>query len=210
MPGGLCYRWLRRETDDKVYEKGDERSVKEKSRGKNETKTLWLFRTGGVTEKTMAHLRSRLPELFGVRLAEEEAFELERTEYVERRGQYDALRILARLRGLKPPADLLLAVTESDLCIDGMNFVFGVADPDQGCAVISLARLGIGFPGPAVTRELLLRRTLIEAVHELGHLQGLGHCTNRSCVMHFSNCLLDTDRKGPEFCRRCEALRLSG
>jgi archaemetzincin len=177
---------------------------------KNEMKILWLFRTAGVAEETMGHLRSRLPEHFAVRLAEEEALELEREEYVERRGQYDALRILARLRGLKPPADLLLAVTEADLFVEGMNFVFGVADPDHGCAIIALARLGIGFPGPPVTRELLLRRALIEAVHELGHLYGLGHCPDRRCVMHFSNCLLDTDRKQPDFCPRCAELRRSG
>jgi archaemetzincin len=177
--------------------------------GKIEKNVLRLFRTAGVEEETMAHLRSRLPEIFAVRLAEEGALELERGEYVERRGQYDALRILARLRTLKPRADLLLAVTEADLFIDGMNFIFGAADPRHGSAIISLARLGIGFPGPAVTRELLLRRTLIEAVHELGHLQGLGHCPDRRCVMHFSNCLLDTDRKHPDFCPRCEALRRS-
>jgi archaemetzincin len=184
--------------------------MKRRIGGKNETQILQLFRTAEVPDETMAHLRSRLPELFAVRLAEEGALDLERTEYVERRGQYDALRILARLRGLKPPADLLLAVTDADLFIDGMNFVFGVADPVHGCAIITLARLGIGFPGPAVTRELLLRRTLIEAVHELGHLQGLGHCPDRRCVMHFSNCLLDTDRKQPDFCSRCEELRRSG
>lgn len=177
--------------------------------GRKETKILRLFRTAGVADETMAHLRSRLPGIFAVRLAEEGALELERAEYVERRGQYDALRLLARLRTLKAPADLLLAVTEADLFVDGLNFVFGGADPRHRCAVISLARLGIGFPGPAVTRELLLRRTLIEAVHELGHLQGLGHCPDRRCVMHFSNCLLDTDRKRPDFCPRCEALRRS-
>jgi archaemetzincin len=144
--------------------------MKRRIGGKNETQILQLFRTAEVPDETMAHLRSRLPELFAVRLAEEGALDLERTEYVERRGQYDALRILARLRGLKPPADLLLAVTDADL----------------------------------------LRRTLIEAVHELGHLQGLGHCPDRRCVMHFSNCLLDTDRKQPDFCSRCEELRRSG
>jgi archaemetzincin len=40
-------------------------------------------------------------------------------------------------------------------------------------------------------------------VHELGHTVGLPHCSDSRCVMHFSNCLEDTDQKGTSFCRRC-------
>ncbi|NAZ33257.1 MAG: hypothetical protein GU356_03035 [Pyrobaculum sp.] len=36
-----------------------------------------------------------------------------------------------------------------------------------------------------------------------GHLYGLGHCPDVRCVMHFSNGLLDTDRKTAYFCERC-------
>jgi archaemetzincin len=48
-------------------------------------------------------------------------------------------------------------------------------------------------------------RAVKEAVHELGHTFGLGHCPDSSCVMHFSNCLDDTDRKGKEYCPECRA-----
>jgi len=54
------------------------------------------------------------------------------------------------------------------------------------------------------TAELFLRRALTEAVHEVGHLLGIGHCPQPTCVMHFSNSLYDTDRKGPTFCSRCQ------
>jgi archaemetzincin len=46
-------------------------------------------------------------------------------------------------------------------------------------------------------------RVLKEAVHEYGHTLGLGHCVDPGCVMHFSNTLADTDRKGDWFCPRC-------
>jgi len=76
--------------------------------------------------------------------------------------------------------------------VPGLNFVFGVAEGDY--ALVFTARL-LG--------ELLVTRILKEVIHEVGHTLGLGHCENPSCVMHFSNTLMDTDRKGPGFCPRC-------
>ncbi|MEW6586377.1 MAG: hypothetical protein AB1442_12300 [Nitrospirota bacterium] len=30
------------------------------------------------------------------------------------------------------------------------------------------------------------------------------HCDHPHCIMYFSNSIIDTDRKGPGFCRLCE------
>ena len=92
----------------------------------------------------------------------------------------------------------MLAVTACDLYVEGLNFVFGLAERPGSAAVISLYRLGIG--ARAETRRL---RTLKEAVHELGHTLGMSHCPNPGCVMHFSNSLGDTDRKAASFCQSC-------
>jgi hypothetical protein len=88
----------------------------------------------------------------------------------------------------------------------GLNFVFGLADPSSRCAIISLARLYPEFYGQPRNPGLFKARAVKEAVHELGHLLGLGHCPDPACVMAFSNSLGDTDRKGPGFCAPCREL----
>ena len=75
--------------------------------------------------------------------------------------------------------------------------------PRSRAAVISLARLYPEFYGQPRDPGRFKERAINEAVHELGHLLGLGHCPDPACVMAFSNSLADTDRKGPGFCQPC-------
>lgn len=82
--------------------------------------------------------------------------------------------------------------------------VFGEAELGGYFAIISLARLRQSFYGLPEDKHLFLERTIKEAVHELGHTYGLSHCPDPECVMHFSNSLMDTDRKKPSFCSRCQ------
>jgi archaemetzincin len=106
------------------------------------------------------------------------------------------------------PKDALriLGITSVDLYVPSLNFVFGEAKLGGPSAVISTHRLYPQFYGQAPNEELFLKRVEIEAVHELGHTFGLRHCPDQDCVMHFSNGIVDTDRKGSEFCGRCAGL----
>jgi len=122
----------------------------------------------------------------------------------EGRGQYSGEPFLAALAAVpRQGLEVILGVTGVDLTVPGLNFVFGLADPRSRCAVISLARLYPEFYGQPRDPGLFKERALKEAVHELGHLLGLGHCPDPACIMFFSNSLADTDRKGPGFCERC-------
>lgn len=117
--------------------------------------------------------------------------------YAPARGQYRAESLLALVRGHGAPH--VLGLTHRDLFARDLNFVFGIASSTRAC-VVSTARLLTGAD------ESLFRARLIkEAVHELGHTLGLGHCDDPRCVMHFSNSLLDTDRKLDAYCDRCFA-----
>lgn len=122
--------------------------------------------------------------------------------YNPRRRQYNAEVLLDRVR--LAPGRCIVGVTSRDLYVEDLNFVFGLADSPGKAAVISLHRLSAG------SDETTFRaRAVKEAVHELGHTRGLGHCADPRCVMAFSNSLADTDHKGKEFCPRC-AQKLRG
>ncbi len=119
------------------------------------------------------------------------------------RGQYAAEAIITSMMDKREYAgnERILGVFDGDLYAPGLKFVFGEAGAKA--TVIGLARLKQEFYGLPEDKPLFKRRASIEAVHELGHTYGLGHCKNHMCVMFFSNSLADTDRKGPEFCATC-------
>jgi archaemetzincin len=123
--------------------------------------------------------------------------ELPAGAYAAARGQYRAESLLALVSGYG--ARHLLAITHRDLFAGSLNFVFGIASP-RGACLVSTARLLAG-----ADEALVRARLLKEAVHELGHTLGLEHCADPGCVMHFSNSLADTDRKGDAWCSRCAA-----
>ena len=55
-------------------------------------------------------------------------------------------------------------------------------------------------------KELLIKRTIKEIIHELGHCYGLSHCTNNNCVMSASNSILEVDNKDRDFCGHCKKI----
>ncbi len=121
--------------------------------------------------------------------------------YNSRRKQYDAGILVNLFLNSVKISELALIITDKDLYVDGLNFVFGYAPGRAG--IISLARLDQRFYGLPPDRRLYLERAVKEAVHEIGHLLGLHHCRDRGCVMFFSNTIEDTDRKGSVPCEAC-------
>jgi len=119
------------------------------------------------------------------------------------RKQYHSTRILVALEenAQAVRTKRLLGVAAFDLFVPGMNFVFGEARCPGRVAVISTYRLRAEDPDES---DLFEGRVCKEAVHEIGHMLGLKHCSNPLCVMHFSERLADTDRKEDSFCSECE------
>lgn len=64
-----------------------------------------------------------------------------------------------------------------------------------------LAQTRAGMPQSPVIAVAPLGDVPTEAIHELGHAYGLGHCGDPHCVMWFSNTVAESDRKGMRLCR---------
>jgi len=166
-----------------------------------------LLKMGRVGQEILEAVREGLEEAYeGLveAFVAEGALNVPAEAYDKRRYQYNSIIILAYLkRSYRPLGDKLLAITHVDLFVPRLNFVFGQAECPGCYAIISTCRLRPEFYGDPPHPQLFLERCVKEAVHEVGHTLGLGHCSNPNCVMAFSNSIWDTDRKGTRPCDKC-------
>lgn len=128
------------------------------------------------------------------------------------RRQYNSALILrALVESCPPEAHRLVAVTERDLFIPMLSFVFGQAQLGGKVALVSFARLRQEFYGLPSARAVFAARARKEVLHEIGHTFGLTHCPTRACPMSLATGIAQVDEKGQSFCGPCAAqLRASG
>lgn len=70
-------------------------------------------------------------------------------------------------------------------------------------AIFSIHRLREEFYGLPPNPGLLEDRAVRELWHEAGHLRGLAHCPDWSCVMSPSHSIERVDAKGDRYCSEC-------
>jgi len=155
---------------------------------------------GNIEPWIMEELKASLEQTFGQAVEIKMPLEQLDHAYNPRRNQYHSTTFLD---AMSSEGERILGVCDVDLYIPGLNFVFGQADPRRKTAVISLFRLRPERYALPREERLLAERAAKEAIHELGHTEGLGHCRDDRCVMHFSNSLPETDRKSALFCKEC-------
>jgi archaemetzincin len=159
---------------------------------------------GEIDSNVLTGISAGLVSTFGNTVRIKTAIPIPEGAYVPARNQHLADLVLAGLKLYQNGDRRLLGVTDINLFSQGLNFVFGQADVQHRIGVISLTLLKQENYGLPEDTALLIDRAQKEAVHELGHTFGLGHCQDGICVMHFSNSLIDTDVKKIYFCRRCQ------
>lgn len=130
------------------------------------------------------------------------------------RNQYNSTKILLHLKqhwplsvhqrpGGSPTDGKLLAIVPHDLFIPILTFVFGEAELDGNVAVVSYHRLENERYGLPRNNAVLIQRLQKEALHELGHVHGLVHCSSTDCVMRTSTSIDEVDLKSARFCDAC-------
>lgn len=167
---------------------------------------IYLLPVGDIEEWILKETRSRLEKTFDCKVERHMGMKLPKDAYNPERNQYFSSQILKELHKFLrlDKNEKALAISDVDLYVPSLNFVFGEAELGGQLAIISLTRLHQSFYGLPKDKALFLERTIKEAIHELGHTYGLRHCPDPECVMHFSNSLSDTDRKSVSFCVRCQ------
>jgi len=123
-----------------------------------------------------------------------------------RRDQYRSDLLIERLGSVFRTNTRVLGVTEHDLFIPVLTFVFGEAQLAGRIAVVSSYRLRNEVYGLPANKPLLEDRLLKEAMHELGHTFGLLHCHNPVCVMQQSTYAEMVDLKPATYCAACQEL----
>jgi len=168
-------------------------------------KYLYVGATPDVDRQALAVVMEHALARFGAPLRQ---IELDGIEFAfdAARKQYGSIPVLEMLTRLIPAdARKLLAVTDRDLFIPVLTFVFGQAQLGGRVGVVSLARLRQEFYGLPPNCEVFWERAVKETLHESGHMFGLVHCADRTCAMSLATNVRQIDIKRAAFCAACAA-----
>ena len=171
---------------------------------------IYLVPAGKIDKKILEKLKEKLPGVFpmSTKVVIDQARQLPQLAYDASRAQYDAQKILDAVSAqlvLTIINERALIITDQDLYVPGVDFVFGLADDKKGVCIVSLARLGGEFYGqsPDSFGRLLAERALKEAARELARSWKLTDCPSQKCIMHPSSSPTAIDKERESFCYKC-------
>jgi archaemetzincin len=164
---------------------------------------VWWIGEEEAQRDLVAHVHRHLAAAFDRPVLDWHGADRPRHAFDPRRRQHASGAILRWLVESGPDGGKVLGVTDRDLFIPILTYVFGEAQLGGKAAVVSTARLleDVDRFGP----RLLVERLAKEAVHEVGHAFGLVHCGTAACVMSRSPAVREVDEKTSELCDECRA-----
>ncbi len=159
---------------------------------------------GFIKDSILTQLAEFIYDRCGLECRIEAKVEIPDTCHNKIRGQYDSKEILKYLISQSHPKSLkFIGITELDLFVPILKYVYGLSQINGQFAVISLHRLYPGFYNDPPNPYLFFSRMQKTTLHELGHAFGLTHCREKKCVMYSSIRIADTDMKESSFCSTC-------
>lgn len=165
-------------------------------------KILKILPLGKISQQILELTAKALKENYGLKTEIIPGAKISKESYNSSRKQYLAEKILEFIK--RKFKDRVFAICNVDIYAEGLNFIFGQAELNGKVGMISTYRLNPEFYGLQFDEKLFFERIEKEAIHEVGHMLGLRHCSNKSCVMCFSNSIIEVDRKSKELCEKCK------
>ena len=157
---------------------------------------------GRVNQVACAVAAANLQAILRLPCAQGPPRSLDQEAYLAVRRQYNAEKLLIALEADLPPGLIRVGITDGDLCLPVLSYVYGQAMVGGRAALVSLHRLG-GGERERVARELLYERLAKVVCHEAAHALGLEHCREPGCLMRFSAGLDNLDALELHFCPAC-------
>lgn len=168
-------------------------------------KKIYLLPVGKVKVEPLKKLLLQLEERFFYKFEVLNPVPIPRDSYDSFKKQYEAGIIINGISRYKPEdTKILTGISDVDIFTDKLNFVFGHNSFADKIAVISTYRLNPEYYGGKKDDNLLYDRTLKELIHELGHLLGIKHCYDKTCVMYSTSNVFDVDNKSTFLCDECQ------
>lgn len=166
---------------------------------------------GSMRAERLAVIKAGLEQAFGVKVVVLAQQSLPKDAWYEPRGRYRADKLLSFLKqAIDPAYPIVIGCTEKDISTTKGEHIdwgiFGLGELDGRTCVVSTFRLGARGADEAKLRERLRK----VAIHEVGHVTGLPHCTQENCVMRDAESSIETvDHETGRFCEACLATSLA-
>ncbi len=160
--------------------------------------TFYLQPLGGASARygdTLERMRTYAEAFFGVPAKVLAPIPMFEETLDPKRKQYEADQIIGWLAERRPADALVyMGITEKDLYVQGLNFVFGVGERGVRSGVYSLTRYETDDAADFTRRSLKLLS------HEAGHILSINHCVTYACVMQGANSLEEDDSHPMHLC----------
>ena len=141
---------------------------------------------GRIDEVAVAVVSANLQEFLSLRTTIAAPRAIPPEAHLPARNQYDAEGLLKELIPGMRFRVIRLGLTNRDLTLPILTYVFGESLVGGRVAVVSLFRLGKEPGQPRLDLGRLYERLVKVTLHETAHALGVPHCRRPGCLMRFS------------------------